>query len=180
MYPNQAKSYGEAPVANRASEEDRPRINEEIRSYKVRVIDSTGANIGVITNRDALLKAREVGLDLVEVSPQVVPPVCRIMDFGKYMFEQKKKRKDNDHKSPETKEIRLTPSIGQGDLEIKAKKALEFLAEGSKVVLNFKLRGRENSKTEFVKDVVKRFYMIVETKSTLESKGGVHILTPKT
>jgi translation initiation factor IF-3 len=179
LYPNQAKPYGESNVQTIRDEEERPRINEEIRTFKIRVIDHNGNNLGVINNRDALYKAREAGFDLVEVSPQATPPVCKIMDFGKYMFELKKKRKDNEHKSPETKEIRLTPAIGQGDLEIKARKALEFLEEGSKVILSFKLRGREASKTEFVKDVVARFYAIVETKSTLESKGGVHILTPK-
>ena len=178
MFPNQVKSYGE-PVVQRKDDEDRPRINDEIRAYNVRLIDSTGNNLGVVRVKDALFKAREVGLDLVEVSPQVVPPVCRILDFGKYMFELKKRRKDNEHKAPETKEIRLSPGIGQADLEIKARKAQEFLEDGSKVILQFKLRGRELSKMDLVNEVVNRFHKLVESISTLESKGGCFTLIPK-
>jgi translation initiation factor IF-3 len=162
-----------------AEDQDRPRINNEIRAYKVRLIDQTGTNLGVVRIEDALFKAREVSLDLVEVSPDGNPPVCKIMDLGKYLFEQKKKQKENYHKPPEPREIRLSTGIGQGDLEIKAKKAIEFLEEGSKVTLSFKLKGREAKKLDLVDDVVKRFFALVQEKSTLESKGGVHILIPK-
>jgi translation initiation factor IF-3 len=155
------------------------RINEHIKSFKIRLIDDTGNNVGIIDTRDALAKSRQVGLDLVEVSPQAKPPVCKIMDYRKYIFEQKKKAKGNNHKSPETRELRLSISIGLHDLEIKARKAQEFLDEGSKVILSFKVSGREASKTELINDIAKRFYTLVEHSSTMESKGGVFILTPK-
>jgi translation initiation factor IF-3 len=170
-----------ADRADRQAKEtqDRPRVNNEIRAYKVRLIDQTGTNVGVVPVQDALFKAREAALDLVEVSPDANPPVCKIMNLGKYLFEQKKKQKDNFHKAPEPRELRLSTGIGQSDLEIKAKKALEFLEEGSKVTLTFKLKGRELKKMDLVEEVVKRLYTIVEAKSTLESKGGTFVLIPK-
>ncbi len=177
MFPNQNKSNN-APVTKN-DEEDRPNINGEIRAYKVRLIDQSGNNVGVVDTRDALTKARDAALDLVEVSPDATPPVCKIMDFRKYVFEQKKRAKENSHKSPEDHEIRLSPNICQNDLETKARKAQEFLEDGSKVVLTFKVKGREAKKVDFIKDVINRFYVLVEKYSTLENKGGVYILHPK-
>lgn len=186
MYPT--KTFDSKPVyRNRNQERDNPpiedanrlRINNAIRAYKVLLIDQNGTNFGAVSINEATVKAREAGLDLVEVSPEVTPPVCRIMDFGKYIFEQKKKQKENFHKAPEPHEIRLSTGIGQSDLEIKAKKALEFLNDGSKVTLSFKLRGRELKKMDLVDAVVQRFFVLVQTKSTLENKGGVYVLIPK-
>ena len=160
-------------------ESDRPRINDEIKCYNVRVIDNNGNNIGVITPREALQRAKQLGLDLVEVSPSAKPPVCKIMDFGKFLFEKRKKQKESFQKAPETHEIRLTPCIGVHDIEIKAKKALEFLTEGSKVILQFKLRGRETKHPELIKEVINKFYDFVKEKAVLESKGGSYTLVPK-
>jgi translation initiation factor IF-3 len=159
--------------------QDRPRINNEIRVYKVRLIDSKGDNVGVVDIRDALYKAREAGLDLVEVVPTSQPPVCKIMDLGKWLFEKKKKAKENTHKAPETHEIRLTPVINIHDIEIKSKKAIEFLSEGSKVILHFKVKGREAKHKELIVAVAQKFFEFVKEKATLEEKGGVYILSPK-
>lgn len=165
---------------NKYDQHDRPRANEEIiKTYKIRVIDHNGNNLGVITSREALYKAKEVALDLVEVSPNTTPPVCKIMDLGKYIFDKKKKDKGNEHRAPETHEIRLSPSIGQNDLEVKARKAEEFLKEGSKVIIQFKLHGREAKKTNLIDDVVKKFHSLLNTISNLENAGGVYILVPK-
>lgn len=179
MFPNQNNRFNNTLEPKRENKEDRVRINDEIKSFKVLLIDQDGNNVGVISNRDALQKSKEAGLDLVEVAPLSVPPVCRIMDFRKYLFEQKKKAKENNHKSPEPHELRLSPNIGQNDLEIKAKKAIEFLLEGSKVNLTFNVKGREASKTELIRGVVARFFALVEKQATMESKGGVYTLTPK-
>lgn len=176
MYP---KAESVIDRDTKQSVEIRLRINNQIRAFKVRLIDQHGTNLGVVNCNEALYKAREAGLDLVEVSPDTNPPVCKIMDFGKYLFEQKKKMKENQHKAPEPHEIRLSPGIGQSDLEIKAKKALEFLSGGSKVTLTFKLKGREAKKIDLIEDVVKRFHKLVETASMLEIKGGSYVLIPK-
>lgn len=176
MFPINSDSEAQA-----VQKEDinRPRINHEIKVYKVRLIDQNGNNVGIVDTRDALNRARDAVLDLVEVSPTTNPPVCKIMDFRKYIFEQKKKMKENTHKAPETHEIRLTPNIDQHDIEVKARKATEFLEDGSKVILVFKVKGREAKQTEFINDVVKRFYALVDKLATLENKGEVFILHPR-
>ncbi len=138
---------------------NRARVNDKIRVPSVRLIDETGAQIGVVPIMEALSKAQAAGLDLVEVSPDAKPPVCRIQDYSKYLFElQKKERqaKANAHKS-DTKEVRLRPGTGQGDIDIKAKHAREFLAEGHKVSILLQFRGREMSHRELGLEMIKKF-----------------------
>ena len=138
---------------------NRARVNDKIRVPSVRLIDETGQQLGVVQIQEALSKAQAVGLDLVEVSPDAKPPVCRIQDYSKFLFEQQKKdrqAKANAHKS-ETKEVRLRPGTGQGDIDIKAKHAREFLAEGHKVSIQLQFRGREMSHRELGIEMIRKF-----------------------
>lgn len=122
------------------------RSNEQIRFSPINVIDEEGNNYGLISNVEALSMARERGLDLVEINPTSRPPICKIMDFGKFKYDQAKKNKEARAKQKivELKEIRLTAKIGDHDLEYKAKNAKEFFDDGDKVKVSMRLRGREN------------------------------------
>src|SRR5271155_2248056 len=124
---------------------DGPRVNEEIRVPQVRLIDQDGEMMGVMTARDAMLRAFAVGLDLVEISPNADPPVCKILDYGKYKYEQQKKAAEarKNQKVIELKEIKLRPNIDDHDFEIKMKSAKAFLTEGDKVKITLRFRGRE-------------------------------------
>lgn len=157
---------------------DKACINNYIKAKQVRLIDETGENVGVVPIKEATNRAKTVELDLVQVSDSN-PPVCKIMDHGKYLYEKSKKSKLN-QKGPknEDKEIRLRPSTGQHDLEIKAKKAKEFLDEGRKVNISFKLRGRERANLEVVDEVVDKFYEILKESAKLEKRGNAYVLIP--
>ena len=123
------------------------RINDQIRITPVRVIAADGEQLGIIPTADALNKARETGLDLVEVAPNERPPVCRIMDFGKYKYEKKKRHGHGGH-ATKTKEIRLRPKTGQHDIDFKVKKAKNFLQHKDKVQVTVLFRGREMAHIE--------------------------------
>ena len=133
------------------------RVNEQIRVREVRLIDDEGEQRGIIPTIEALRMAKERELDLVEVSPNANPPVCKILDFGKYRFEQEKKLRDSkkNQKVLKLKEIRMQPKIGSGDLDTKAKHVQEFLDEGDKVKVTSRFRGRELAHTELGFDVLK-------------------------
>lgn len=132
------------------------RINEQIRVREVRLIDNEGGRNGIVSTREALETARERNLDLVEVSPNANPPVCKILDYGKYKFEQEKRLRDSrkTQKVLKLKEIRMQPKIGSGDLDTKAKHVQEFLDEGDKVKVTIRFRGRELAHTELGYDVL--------------------------
>ena len=132
------------------------RINEMIRVREVRLIDDEGNQKGIVPTLEALKMAKEKDLDLVEVSPNANPPVCKILDFGKYRFEQEKKLRESkkNQKVLKLKEIRMQPKIGSGDLDTKAKHIQEFLDEGSKVKVTIRFRGRELAHTELGYDVL--------------------------
>jgi translation initiation factor IF-3 len=117
-------------------------VNEQIRVSPVRVISSEGQQLGIITTADAISKAREEGLDLVEVAPNEKPPVCRIMDYGKYKYEKKKKSHQHTHHT-RIKEIRLRPKTGEHDIDFKVKQAVGFLQQKDKVQISLVFRGRE-------------------------------------
>ena len=125
------------------------RINEQIRVREIRLIDDEGNQKGIVPTIDALRMARDEDLDLVEVSPNANPPVCKILDFGKYRFEMEKKLRDSkkNQKVLKLKEIRMQPKIGPGDLDTKAKHVQEFLDEGNKVKITIRFRGRELAHT---------------------------------
>jgi len=121
------------------------RINEQIRITPIRVIDQEGNQLGVIPTADALEKARDAGLDLVEVAGDAKPPVCRIMDFGKFNYEKKKRQTKNKSHQTKLKEIRVRPKTGQHDIDFKVKKAIGFLKSNDKVQVTVLFRGRENA-----------------------------------
>ena len=133
------------------------RVNEQIRVREIRLIDDEGEQKGIVPTIEALRMAKERELDLVEVSPNANPPVCKILDFGKYRFEQEKKLRDSkkNQKVLKLKEIRMQPKIGAGDLDTKAKHIQEFLDEGDKVKVTIRFRGRELAHTELGFDVLK-------------------------
>jgi len=149
------------------------------------VIGSEGEQLGVIERDDALERAREAGVDLVEVAPQETPPVCRIMDFGKFKYQQKKRlSKGHTHQS-KNKEIRLRPKIGQHDFMTKANQARRFLKERDKVVCSVIFRGRENAHVDEGFKLVKRLVVELEDVSKVEQPASMHgrrivmILAPK-
>jgi translation initiation factor IF-3 len=153
----------------------------------VRVIDSDGTQIGIMPTRDAIEKAYEKGLDLVEVSPNAKPPVCRILDFGKYKYEQAKKAKQAKKKqhTVQLKEMRYRPKIEEHDYNFKTKHVREFLLQGFKVKLFVEFRGREMAHVEFGKKIMERLEQdladvaIVEQKAKMEGRNLIMIVMPK-
>lgn len=135
------------------------RVNGKIRAREVRVIDAHDKNLGVISLNEALALARQQGVDLVEISPNATPPVCRIVDFGKFRYEQAKKDKESKkHQHASTvKEVQLSPRIDPHDLGIKVTHAIDFLCEDMKVKIALKFRGREMAHTEFGFQVIRKF-----------------------
>ena len=133
--------------------------NELIVAQQVRLIDSEGQQVGVVSNKDAIERARRAGLDLVMISDKSDPPVCKILDYGKYAYEQKKKAKELERNSRinsiEVKELRFTPTTAKHDIEIKVKQAKKFLAEGDKVKFVVKFTGREMAHTDLGKVILK-------------------------
>jgi translation initiation factor IF-3 len=164
--------------SNIKNDTEKPNMDYSIKHPKIRVIDDNGDNLGIFTVKEGISKAKDKNLNLIEINPTANPPVCKIMDLGKYIFEIKKHKKETAQKPPEHKEIRLTPSISQHDMEIKAKKTEEFLKGGSKVTIQFKLKGRENKKYEIIKSVAERFYDLLKTVCTMAHNGESYVLTP--
>lgn len=163
-----AKENTNAPVR----EEDGPRINEEIRVKEVRLIDENGENRGVISIREALQLAADAGLDLIEISPQAVPPVCKILDFGKYKYEMQKRKAEakKNQKVIEIKELKLRPMIDTHDYEVKIKQAKKFLAEGNKVKFTMRFKGREMNTSNLGQDVLHRILDDLEGLYKLDSE----------
>jgi len=161
-------------------------VNGEIRDREIRVISSTGEMLGVMSAAEALRLAEEENLDLVKISPNAVPPVCKIMNYGKFKFEQAKREKENrkNQKIVELKEIYLSMTIDVGDLNVKAKKALEFLTDGNKVKASIKMRGRQMAHSAMGVQVMQRFFEILGGKAvmdkapTTEGRNIIMILSP--
>jgi translation initiation factor IF-3 len=147
-------------------------VNEKIRAREVRLIDSTGDQLGVKSKQEALEIARKRELDLVLVAPNAKPPVCRIMDYGKYRFEQQKKEKEARKKQKviNVKEVRFTPGIGDHDFETKLKNARKFLSKGDKVKAAVRFRGRAITHKDLGREVLDRFAEEVKDIATVESK----------
>ena len=134
-------------------------LNEEIRDSEIRLIGSTGEQLGIMSAAQALGIADEQGLDLVKISPQANPPVCKLMDYGKFRFEQSKREKEarkNQH-IVEIKEVRMSPGIDVGDFNTKLKNAQKFLSEGNRVKVSVRFRGREMAHTEIGRDLLLKF-----------------------
>ena len=129
-------------------EREKTRINEQIRITPIRLIGADGDQLGIVPTEEALAQAREVNQDLVEVAPQAKPPVCRIMDYGKYKYQQSKKQAKSHSHHTKTKEIRLRPKTGQHDIDFKVKQAKQFLEHKDKVQVSVMFRGREMAHVE--------------------------------
>ncbi len=161
------------------------RINEQIRITPVRVIGADGTQFGIMPTDKAIEQARTAGLDLVEVAPTERPPVCRIMDFGKYKYQQKKRQHKNLSHHIKMKEIRVRPITGAHDLMVKITKAREFLVHKDKVIVTVNFRGREAAHTEEGRKVINDIIKQLEDVSKVESPPMMHgrkiacTLTPK-
>ncbi|MBD8976910.1 translation initiation factor IF-3 [Veillonella magna] len=166
---------------------DTPRINEEIRAREVRVVSADNEQLGIMSAREALALAEEHQLDLVEVAPNGKPPVCRIMNYGKYRYEQQKREKEakKKQKTFTLKEVKLRPHIEDHDFYVKMKNASKFLGEGNKVKVTIMFRGRELSHPELGHNVLTRFaeelaeQAVVEKAAKLEGRNMTMILAKK-
>ena len=162
------------------------RINEEIRCKEVRLVDDAGEQLGVMPPREAVKIAAEKGLDLVEVAPTANPPVCRIMDYGKFKYEQSKKEKEakKNQRTISVKEVKLRPNIEDHDFMTKAKNASKFLESGDKVKVTIMFRGREITHPELGKVLCDRFAQElssvskVEKEAKVEGRNMIMILAP--
>ncbi len=162
-------------------------INEEIRDKELRIISSDGQQLGIMSAKDALNLAEQKNLDLVKIAPQSNPPVCKIMDYGKYRFEQAKREKEarkNQH-IVDIKEVRLSLNIDTHDFNTKLNNALKFIAHGDKVKVSIRFRGREMGHPEIGLDTMKRFAdacsetAVVEKPAKLEGRNMLMFLAPK-
>ena len=151
---------------------DQHQINQEIRDREVRLIGEDGAQLGIVSAYEALRMAEERDLDLVKISPNAVPPVCKIMNYGKFRFEQAKKEKEakKNQKVMEIKEIWLSMTIDVGDLNVKAKAAQKFLTAGNKVKVSIRMRGRQQAHASLGVDVMERFFAMLEGVAVMEKK----------
>lgn len=162
------------------------RVNRAITAQQVRLIDQNGEALGIVPIRVAQSKANEAGLDLVEVSPNANPPVCKIIDYGKLKYELQKKKSEAKKKQKiiEIKEVKFTPAIGEHDYQVKLSSIMRFIKEGNKVKITLKFRGREISKQEFGVKILERIIEDVksiaknEGKPQLEGRQMMMILTP--
>lgn len=163
------------------------RINEEIRAREVRVIGSDGEQLGIMSGREAQQLAYEKHLDLVEIAPTAKPPVCRIMDYGKYRYEQQKREKESRKKQKtfDIKEVKLCPGIEEHDFNVKFKNAVRFLEDGDKVKVTIMFRGRELSHPELGEVLLNKMaaqlkeMAVVERQPKLEGKNMIMIVAPK-
>jgi translation initiation factor IF-3 len=145
---------------------DQARINSQIRAKELRVITEDGDNLGVISTKEAISKAEEMGLDLIEISPKAKPPVAKIMDYGKYQYDTKKKAKEAKAKShrTETKNVQIKVTTGEHDLGLKARRASEWLKDGHRIKVELYLRGREKgTKKDFQQERLERVLQLIST-----------------
>lgn len=166
---------------------EQQQMNEQIRDKELRIIDEDGAQLGIMSSKDAMALAVQKNLDLVKISPNANPPVCKIMDFGKFKYEMAKKEKESKKKQKivTIKEVRLRPSIEEHDLTTKAKMAYKFLEGGDKVKVSVRFRGRELGHKEIGVEVIKSFIELVKDVGTpdraprLEGNTMIVMLDPK-
>lgn len=162
-------------------------VNEKIRDREVRLIDANGEQLGIMSAREAQKIAYDRQLDLVKVAPQAKPPVCRIMDYGKYKYETSKKEKEarKNQKIVSIKEVRLSPTIEQHDLDVKRRNAEKFLNNGDKVKVSIRFRGRQLSHTDIGRTIMDKFagdleeLAVIERRPRLEGKNMIMIMSPK-
>jgi translation initiation factor IF-3 len=170
-----------------APSRDGPRVNEEIRVPQVRLIDQDGEMIGVMTAREALHRAYSIGLDLLEISPNAEPPVCKILDFGKFKYEQQKKKNEAKKKQKvvEIKEVKVRPNIDENDYQVKMRAMKSFIDEGDKVKVTLRFRGREMAHQDIGVRVLERIRNELETDTKveqmprMENRQMVMVLAPR-
>jgi translation initiation factor IF-3 len=163
-----------------------PRINERIRAPEIRLIGADGENVGVVTPERALTMAEEAGLDLVEISPNATPPVCKIMDFGKFKYETQKKEAEARKKQKiiEIKEVKFRPGTDTHDYDVKMRSVQKFLENGDKVKITLRFRGREMAHQELGRDLLERIaedvkeYGKIENMPKLEGRQMVMMIGP--
>ena len=179
--------FGGAFIIATAGKSKELEINGQIRDREVRLIGADGEQKGVVSIQVAMRAAEEAGLDLVKIAPQAVPPVCKVLDYGKYRFEQQKKEKEarkNQH-VVEIKEIRMSPGIDVGDFNTKLKNAQKFLTEGNRVKVSVRFRGREMAHTEIGRELLKKFaeqcaeVATMDKAAKLEGRNMSIFLSPK-
>lgn len=162
-------------------------INEQIRDKEVRLIGEDGEQLGIMSSRDAMKLAREANLDLVKIAPTAKPPVCKIIDYGKYRYELARKEKEAKKKQKVTdvKEIRISPNIDENDLNTKANNARKFISKGDKVKVALRFRGREMAHIGSSKAILDKFYSrlediaVVEKAPKLEGRSMIMVLCEK-
>lgn len=162
-------------------------INERIRDKEVRLISQTGEQLGIMSSREAMRLAREAELDLVKIAPTAKPPVCKIIDYGKYRYELARKEKEAKKKqrTMEVKEVRLSPNIDKNDLNTKANQARKFISKGDKVKVTLRFRGREMAHVNYSKQILDSFcelledIAVVDRKPKMEGRSMVMFLSEK-
>jgi len=165
----------------------RNRVNKEINIPEVRLIGADGNQVGVVNTREALEMAAEAGMDLVEIVPTSEPPVCRLMDFGRFLFDQKKKKNEakKKQKQVQIKEIKFRPGTDEGDYQVKLRNLTRFLNEGDKAKVTMRFRGREHAHRELGLELLKRIeddlasVSIVEQQPLMEGRQMIMVLGPK-
>ena len=162
-------------------------INEQIRDKEVRLIGSDGEQLGIMSAKEAMFKAQEAGLDLVKIAPQAKPPVCKIIDYGKYRYELARKEKEakKKQKTMEIKEVRFSPNIDTNDLNTKINMARKFISHGDKVKVTLRFRGRELAHVEQTKGILDEFaeqlsdIAVVDKPAKFEGRSMIMFLTQK-
>ncbi|HML09604.1 MAG TPA: translation initiation factor IF-3 [Stellaceae bacterium] len=175
------------PPLNFTPSRDGPRINDEINVMRLRLVDERGEMVGVVTRNEALDMAADAGLDLVEIAPNADPPVCKILDFGKYKYEEQKKKNEAKKKQKviEVKEIKFRPSIDDHDYDVKMRSMQKFIGEGDKVKVTMRFRGRELAHQELGMDVLMRVkddldpIAKVEQFPRMEGRQMTMVVSPK-
>jgi translation initiation factor IF-3 len=173
--------------ASMKRENDRARINHQITIPEVRLIDADGEQVGIVSTKEALRAAEESGLDLVEISPSAKPPVCRIMDYGKYLFEISKKQAEakKKQKQIQVKELKFRPTTEEGDYQVKLRNLIRFLEHGDKVKITLRFRGREVAHQDLGMKILERLqqdtaeFGVVEQQAKREGRQLLMVLSPK-
>ena len=162
-------------------------INERIRDREVRLVSESGEQLGIMSSREALKLAREADLDLVKIAPNAKPPVCKIIDYGKYRYELARKEKEakKKQKTMQIKEVRLSPNIDTHDLNTKANQARKFITKGDKVKVTLRFRGREMAHVNYSKQILDSFYeklediAVIDKNAKMEGRSMVMFLSQK-
>ena len=173
--------------ASNRRESDRARINQQINVPEVRLIDVDGNQAGIVSTREALRAAEESSLDLVEISPTAKPPVCRIMDYGKFLFEVSKKQAEakKKQKQIQVKEIKFRPTTEDGDYQVKLRNLIRFLSHGDKVKVTLRFRGREVAHQDLGMKILERLqvdtaeHAVIEQQAKREGRQLLMVLSPK-